>query len=754
MTALDPFLLGLFREEMAVHCEALSEGFLSLERSAGVAPPADTESMMRAAHSIKGAARVVELGAISRVAHVMEDLLLDVGERRRPISPGLIDHLLGALDWMSHLAAMEDQALADHLALSETEADLWVRRLGTGPAGQEGGEPSSLSLPPPVAEPQDSETPPPPPSPQPPEREAEHFRPETSSDRESSVRLSADNLSRILAHSASLLLEARQLEQLLASKVRIPRQLRRIGGQLGAGDALGPADRPEQRLAELADHLESGDRLLVDLSLRLNRLSERLHELVLRGRLRPFAEGTQGFSRMIRDLARALGKRVDLSILGASTLIDRDILSGLDAPLNHLLRNALDHGIETEAERLKAGKPPMGRIVLEARHLGGRLLITLEDDGRGIDAERLRKKIVDRGLLAEALAAQLEGQELFAFLFLPGLSTRESVSEISGRGFGLDIVQTMVHSCGGSLRVFSEPSKGTRFELQLPVTRSVVRCLRVRIGEAQYALPLSRIDRAMRLPVSAVEVLNGMAYFTLDQLHVALVSAHRLFDGESSAALRETLSLVVFSQENRTYALEVDALIGETDLVVRPLDPRLGKVAYFSAAAIDAEGCPLLIFDVEDLVRTIDRLAGEGDSRALKREAQRLPDVSTKRVLVVDDSLTVREVERKHLQNAGFSVEVAVDGMDGWNQLVAGRFDLLVTDVDMPRMNGIELVRRVRADSRYETLPVVIVSYKDREEDRLLGMQAGADYYLTKSSFHDSSLIKAVTDLIGTPEDL
>jgi two-component system sensor histidine kinase and response regulator WspE len=506
-----------------------------------------------------------------------------------------------------------------------------------------------------------------------------------------------------------------------------------------------------EELTELGHRLESDDEHLIQLSSRLNFLSERLHALVLRGRLRPFSEGVQGFPRLVRDLARDLGKSVEFSILGGATLIDRDILSRLDAPLNHLLRNALDHGIESPEQRERVGKAPVGKLTLEARHLNGRLLITLTDDGNGIDCERLREKIIQRGLVNPEMSGRLTEQELFAFLFLPGITTRETVSQISGRGVGLDVVQTMIHGCGGSIRVSSEPHVGTRFECQLPVTRSVVRCLRIEVDGHAYAFPLSRIHRAERIATSRVESMESMRFFRSDDGPVALFSARALMGLEKIEDPSRDLALVLFELEGRRYALEVDRLVGEMDLVVRPLDPRLGKVAHFSTVSIDHEGRPILIADVDDLIRTFDRLAGREEGRSLPQQPARGAD--HQRILVVDDSLTVREVERKLLQDAGYEVETAVDGVDGWNQLAKGRFALIVTDVDMPRMNGIELVTRIRADERFCDLPVVIVSYKDREEDRQLGLQAGADDYLTKGSVHDEGLLEAVRHLIGSRED-
>lgn len=762
MTSPDPFLLGLFREEMAAHSAVLTDGLLSLERNGGRLSPQSTEPLMRAAHSLKGAARVVDLGDVSRVAHRMEDVFVAMGEGRLEVSPDLVDQLLGALDWMVSIGEVPDAEIEGWLSSHAGEAEDWVSHLaGWLPEVSSGeilpqGSKAELRAEHAGDSPDSSAINAPKEGGQNPDLEGsgpgqESVGSERGHDPEASIRISADNLSQMLAHSADLLLEARRLDA-LARKARFTtRRVRAIAASRGVMMDAEGSRLAREELADLGHLMESDDEHLIQLSSRLNFLSERLHALVLRGRLRPFSEGVQGFPRLVRDLARDLGKTVDFSILGGDTLIDRDILTRLDAPLNHLLRNALDHGIETPEMREALGKSATGKLTLEARHLNGRLLITLIDDGNGIDRERLLKKIIQKGLVNPELSGRLTEQELFAFLFLPGLTTRDAVSEISGRGVGLDVVQTMIHSCGGSIRVASEPHVGTRFECQLPVTRSVVRCLRIEVDAHAYAFPLSRIHRAERIAETRVDAMEAMRFFESDEGPVALFSARSLMGlGKMEDPARD-LALVLFECEGRRYALEVDRLVGEMDLVVRPLDPRLGKVAHFSSVSIDAEGRPILIADVDDLIRTFDRLAGKGLGGVLPQHPQK--SIESHRILVVDDSLTVREVERKLLQDAGYPVETAADGVDGWNQLAIGQFALVVTDVDMPRMNGIELVTRIKADERFANVPVIIVSYKDREEDRQMGLKAGADFYLTKGSVHDQGLLAAVRELIGSPED-
>jgi two-component system sensor histidine kinase and response regulator WspE len=492
---------------------------------------------------------------------------------------------------------------------------------------------------------------------------------------------------------------------------------------------------------------------LEDFARRGEDLSGRMHHEVLKSRMQPLADALQGFPRMVRDVARQLGKRVEFRVDGETTGVDRDILDKLEAPLNHLIRNALDHGIEPPDERVAAGKRPVGTIRLEARHRAGMLQVTLADDGRGIDASRLRAKVVARGLAAPAMADRLSEAELLEFLFLPGFSTRDDVTELSGRGVGLDVVQSMVRDVGGVVRLTTQSGRGTRFALELPITRSVIRALLVEIAGEPYALPLNRIDRIVRLAEDEIQALEGRRHFVMDGQPVGLVEGAQVLDLPPVARAGRELPVVVVSDRSHRFGVVVDAFLGERDLEVRPLDPRLGKVPDISSASVLESGVPVLIVDVEDLVRSIDNLLGGRRLRSLRTadaagaEAPR----QAKRILVVDDSITVRELERQLLEAKGYAVDVAVDGVDGWNAVRGGRYQLVISDVDMPRMDGIALVRSIKGDPRLQATPVIILSYKEREEDRLRGLDAGADAYLTKSSFHDQTLLDTVFDLIGDP---
>ncbi|WP_233258276.1 hybrid sensor histidine kinase/response regulator [[Phormidium] sp. ETS-05] len=580
------------------------------------------------------------------------------------------------------------------------------------------------------------------------------------------VRVSADNLNRLMGLAGESLVEAKWLQPFADSLLKLKKQnlelsnlLEKVreslaGGYSGdghPGEGVVASINAARLLCNQSREL-LGDRLqaLEQFALSSANLSDRLYREVIATHMRPFADGVQGFPRLVRDLARELGKQVKLEITGHSTLVDRDILEKLEAPLNHLLRNAVDHGIEYPPERLTAGKPTTGTVLLEATHRAGMLLITVSDDGKGVEIEQLRQKIIQKNLVSPEMAHHLSEAELMEFLFLPGFSTATKVTEISGRGVGLDVVHSTLAQVGGILRATSRPGKGMSFHMQLPLTLSVMRTLQVEISGEPYAFPLSRIDRILMVDPADIFVAENRQYFTFDDRNIGLVAASQVLELPPTPVNSPQLPVVVISDRSATYGVVVDRFLGERDLVVRPLDPRLGKLQDISAAALMESGLPLLIIDVEDMVRSIDKVLSGGRLRKVSEPEPAHLTKSRKRVLIVDDSITVREVERKLLENNGYEVEVAVNGMDGWNAVRTNQYDLVITDVDMPRMNGIELVSQIKNHPHLKVIPVMIVSYKDRDEDRIRGLEAGADYYLTKSSFHDETLLHAVIDLIGS----
>ncbi|RZU47686.1 two-component system sensor histidine kinase and response regulator WspE [Fluviicoccus keumensis] len=736
----DETMMALFRQEAEAQTAVLARDLLLLERNPQLA--AELEACMRAAHSLKGAARIVGLDAGVRVAHVMEDCLVAAQSGRLRLGSEHIDALLHGADLLLHIA---DPVMADD-AGGQT-IDRFVERLERFLTGEEPVLPDSARpLPPPLpeADPEKDEA-------------AEARLPEVG---ERVLRVSAEHLNLLLDLSSKSLVELRQIRPLVDALERLRRQQATTGRALAAlqeglqsdgFDAAGQA-----RLADIRRHWSEQQEIftrslqtLDEFSWQAGQRTRRLYDTVLACRMRPFADVTVGLARMVRDLGRSLGKQVRLEIDGESTPVDRDVLTRLEAPLMHLLRNAVDHGIEGPDVRLGTGKPPEGLIVLRASHRADKLRIELEDDGGGVDLKALRRTIVERRLTNADTADRLTEAELLAFLFLPGFSLRDAVTEVSGRGVGLDAVHHEMRELHGSVQVSQQSNRGTRFVLEMPLTLSIVRSLVVEISGEAYAFPLAHIERMQDVPRADIVQLDSRQHFWLRETPVGLISACQILQRPDVDPDRDSVPVVVLRDRDTLHGLAVDKLLGEQTLVVVPLDPRLGKIQDISAGAVLDSGAPVLILDVEDLLRSVEKLVSDGGLHRVDRRAGASGPAARKRILVVDDSLTVRELERKLLQNRGYQVSVAVDGMDGWNMLRAEPFDLLVTDIDMPRMNGIELVTLVRRDSRLQALPVMVVSYKDREEDRRRGLDAGADYYLAKASFHDEALLDAVVDLIG-----
>jgi two-component system sensor histidine kinase and response regulator WspE len=722
-------MLDLFRMEVDSESQALTAGLLALERDPVAADQLDR--CMRAAHSLKGAARIVGLSAGVSITHAMEDCFVAAQQGRTALQQGHIDELLRGVDLLQQMARTAEKDMGRWEAQKLAEVGAFVDALSRVAVSQA------------------------------PTREVSPAQAETGDGGQGGVlRVTAENLNRLLGLAGESLVESRAFKSFADSLLRLKRSqydlqraLDRLREQLSqqrvsdkAQAALAEAQQRalecQQFLAQRLAEMDTFDRRAAD-------LSHRLYDGALACHMRPFADGMQAFPRMVRDLARTLGKQLRLDIAGHDTQVDRNILEKLEAPLGHLVRNALDHGIESPEDRLAAGKSAEAVLRIEARHNAGRLQVTVADDGRGIDLERLRAAVIERKLSNAETAAKLNDAELLEFLFLPGFSMKEAVTDISGRGVGLDVVQSVLKQIRGTVRIVTRRGEGTRFQLELPLTLSVARTLLVEVGAEAYAVPLAYIRRALKLARGDLELLEGRAHFNLDGRSIGLVTAHQLLGVAPPQAAADLLAVIVLGDATHLYGLIVDRFLGERELVVQTLDPRLGKIKDVAAGALMEDGSPALILDVEDVIRSIEKLASAGSLSGVTRDALDAAGGKRKRVLVVEDSFTVRELERKLLVNSGFEVEVAVDGMDGWNAARTGRFDLVITDIDMPRMDGIELVTLIKKDPHVKSLPVMIVSYKDRPEDRRRGLDAGADYYLAKGSFHDETLLHAVVDLIG-----
>jgi two-component system, chemotaxis family, sensor histidine kinase and response regulator WspE len=754
----DSSLFDLFLMEAEEQVRTLQTELMKLE--AGAAGAATLEALMRASHSLKGAARIVGLDGIVRLTHAMEDRFV-AAQGGDNLDSSDVDRMLAATDWLAQVQSLAEDTIGPWLEASAAAMDECAATLrkqeapiaATQPDSSAAAEPAPLAEPDSTPAKPETESAPsreqgsgaaravpvPTRKPQPEPAERDIFAQQGKEERavrERTVRLTADRFDHMLSLSAETLVAARQLAGWGEALDRNHRAMDKALQMLqDAGDSAQARttvrNELERQVAVLATQIADLDSVS-----RANELTaERLYRAVLGGRLRPFSEGIAGVTRLVRDTARELGKSVKLEIAGESTRVDRDILDKLEAPISHLVTNAIDHGIESPADRMAVGKAGEATLRIHAGHENGRLVITVREDGRGIDPEQIRQRVIRKNLAPPETVAGLTEAEVLEFLFLPGFSTRDVTSHLSGRGVGLNVVQSMVQEAGGAVTVSSTQGAGTMFRLTLPITRSVIRAIRVLAEGELFSIPMVRIDHVMHQEPEGnaekpVVTWNGRVHPVVPLASLLGLSDQPLPRGPVPMLL------------SGGYAFAVERLVDQAELSVRRLDARLGKIPGVSAASLDENGYPLLILDVDDLVQTAS------GTPATTPAAERT-DFFAPRLLVVDDSHTVREMERRLLVRAGYTVSTAQNGQEAWNLLRLNEYDLLISDVDMPQMNGIELVTRVRANPRLSRMPVIILSYKDRAEDRQRGLDAGADFYLTKGSFDNGSFLQAVVDLIG-----
>ncbi len=628
----DASLLELFRLEAEAQTQVLNAGLMALERSPTQAD--QLEACMRAAHSLKGAARIVGLDAGVRVAHVMEDCLVEAQDGRLLLQSEHIDALLQGCDLLLRIGTPPAGDAGWAEGAGREEIDGLVQRLeglvrsGLPLARAElpattPGLPEAAPEAPPAASAAASDDND--------EEPAGQAGGEQAEERRSRVlRVTAERLDRLLDISSKSLVEFQRIKPLADSLQRLRRLQSSASRALDVvretvqETALDP--QAQAMLGEARQLIGECQQMLVQHIADLDEFAwqggqraQVLYDAALASRMRPFADVLSGQARMVRDLGRSLGKQVRLLVEGESTQVDRDVLEKLEAPLTHLLRNAVDHGIEAPETRLAAGKPAEGRITIRARHHAGMLVLELSDDGGGIDLQRLRETVLNRQFATAETAAQLSEEELLAFLFLPGFSMREQVTEVSGRGVGLDAVQHMVRQLRGGVRMEQRQGQGTLFHVEVPLTLSVVRSLVVEIGEEAYAFPLAHIERMCELEAEEIVQLEGRQHFWYEGRHVGLVSAAQLLQRPESSRTEGAIPVVVVRDRDAVYGVAVERFVGERTLVVMPLDPRLGKVRDVSAGALLDDGSPVLILDVEDLLHSVGKLLSSGRLERIDR---------------------------------------------------------------------------------------------------------------------------------------
>jgi two-component system chemotaxis sensor kinase CheA len=473
----------------------------------------------------------------------------------------------------------------------------------------------------------------------------------------------------------------------------------------------------------------------------LAQATDEVADRVRRLRMRPFSEACEALPRVVRDLATTAGKDVELAVLGGDVAVDRGVLDGVREALLQLVRNAIDHGIEPPAERARAGKPGRGTVTVAAALRGDRLAITVSDDGAGLDVAAVRAELQRRGLDVPP-----DERELVRTLFEGGVSTRAEATAISGRGVGLDIVRAAAQRVRGTVQVDWVPGRGTTFTLECPPTLATIRTLLAAVGPQLVAFPMTHIERLLRVRPEEIKHTEGRDVIATAAAPVPLVALARLLPPLVARPVTGPLAVILLRVGERRLAVAVDELVAEQEVVLRPLGRGRQALPYLSGAAMLGTGRVALVANPVALVAAgLGLGAGPGLTIADATPAGR----AKRRILVVDDSITTRTLEQSVLEAAGYEVLTAVDGADGWRILQERGADLVVTDIEMPRMDGFALSQAIRASKRFKDVPVVLVTALETPEHQARGLEVGADAYLGKSSFDQQSLLDTIHQLLG-----
>ncbi|MCK9381779.1 MAG: response regulator [Sulfuritalea sp.] len=729
----DPELFRLFKAESEEHLARLDDGLLRLEKT-----PADQallEELFRESHSLKGAARMLGLARIETAAHGLESILNAARKGEAPLTPETIEGMNAAL---VDLRQRVQQALCGEpqpTAPPQPPAP-------TLPAI----EASVAAAPPPA-----TAAPPPAPSVTPaaiPTAAGEAFRIET-------VRVATRKLDDLLTQVGELSVidgraqhRLRLMEELLEQWVALERRRRSVGRSARHG----AKDEAPLRFGGL---LRQARDALFDDSARLESIVKLLDDQVCSMRLLPLSTVFALFPRMLRDLARAQGKEAELELEGGDITVDKRILEEMKDPLMHLMRNAIDHGIEAPAERQRLGKPRGGTVRLRALRGNANVLLEVRDDGRGLDPAAIRQEAKKRGLHDEATLAEMTAAQLQQLIFTPGFSTSTYVTELSGRGVGLDVVRVNVERMKGDIRVESAAGQGLTVQLRLPLSVAATRLLLASAGGRLYGLPVEFVHTSRRVRETDLFTLEGRLAVLLDGQPVIAARLADLLElpvakvaNEQPGAKPDTMACIVLQVGDERLGLLADDLPAEEEVVPKPLGAPLQRVRNVAALAMLGSGEICVVLNPADLLRSAHGAGAQVGNAPAGMQSGATAARPT--ILLVEDSALIRAMEQRILEDGGYEVVTAVDGVDALNTLGGRSFAAVVSDIMMPNMDGLALTIRIRAEPRYRELPVILVTTLASDEDKRRGLDAGANAYIPKPSFDQRVLLDTLKRLVVT----
>lgn len=774
--------IGKFQEEASEYLQRLNEGVITLEQEPGNREL--VEQMLRDAHTLKGSSRMVGLIEISDIAHKLEDIMVKVRDGDIVYRSDMSDFFFEALDMIVFLTdnagaplpeGFEIEGLCARLSTLAVAGD--AKAAAAAVAGGDDEEEASAAPPPPEAPAEHAPRAPkaesapaagsapapaegPVATPQSPAGPQRIVREDELKTREqTTIRVRASQLDTLLNLTSEVVISQIKDDQrasdlrLLQTEFADVRQtwmrVRSLIGLLGAGeegDALiDDVNMLDSDMSEFRKRLAEFGKDYADDVSRSSTVVADLQEHGMRLRMLPVSTIFDRFPRAMRDLAKQYSKEVEFVIDGADTELDKKVLEEIHDPLIHILRNAVDHGIEPPDAREKAGKPRAGTIRMVARQEGDHIIVEISDDGAGIDPRRVRDAAIRKGYVAESEARTMSDREATYLIFESGFSTSPIITEISGRGVGMDVVrQFIIGKLKGSMDLESELGRGTTFRLRIPLTLAIIRALILRVGQHLFAMPTGSIEETLRVSPTDIMKVEGREVVRRQRRNVPIVRLGRILGVQHTEAAGAKQPVAVVGFSGHRIGFMVDSFIGEQQIVIKTLGTHLRKIENVAGVTILGAGEVVVILNVPELMGNARSLSG-----AKVAEADTGGRRGPMRILICEDSFTTRELERSIFEAAGYEVEVATDGAIGLKRLKEGLSpDAVVTDVQMPNMTGFELTKAIKADPKLKDIPVVIVTSLERDEEKAVGIQVGADAYITKSVFNQDTLLDTVERLI------
>lgn len=737
-------LLNDFRIEAAEHYEAIINGILVLEKKEeSQKHKAVIENVFREIHSLKGASRAVNLPEIEKLCQNLESLFNSLKKGEAVLFPPMIDVLYQACDLLKLLLTDIDQPekkssarnltpIIKKLEFVHQSALANVKNNSAESENSVNLKDAAVELHDPIIEsvPDNAFVSN---SPVPEVIKDEQVKVQTSEklvDKET-VRISTAKLNNIL----------RQSEELIAIKSTFDyfaKELQSISNQ-SANEIQKNLHTSLTKLSKQFDqfnHVTSRmiDELLIDIKTTL---------------LYPFSSLLSIVPKIVRDLSKEFSKEIDILIKGDQIEIDRRILEEIKDPLIHLLRNCIDHGIESKQDRLKTGKPVKGTIRIEiAQEIDKKVELRISDDGAGLDKSKIINSALKSGIIKSNEIDRLSEKEIYGLIFSSGVSTSQFITDISGRGLGMAIVAEKVEKLGGNIDIETEAGKGTSFRILLPQTIATFRGILVKASDQQYIIPSYAVERALRVFIEDIKSVESRKTICLNNEIIALVTLSDLLKigvNKPKKVVKNHLHVLILSASQKKVALAIDEMLGEHEGMVKDLGLQLKHVKNIAGATLLGSGKVIPILNVAELMETASNTVSTIDFAS---KADPMEVAGQKNVLVVEDSITIRSMLRNFIENAGFSVKTAVDGLEGYNMVQNENFDVVVSDIEMPRMNGFELTSKIRENKNYSDMPIILVTALESADDRQRGLESGANAYIVKSSFEKSNLIETIQRLI------